>query len=94
MDVGTYWTKERFAEGVKDQTAILFTSRCVCESANIYIWQQGFGKVSFAILASPYILASSHANLGFLCILVHFQKRDLALTVIGNRLARLFPVDG
>ena len=37
MDVGTSWAKECFAEGVKDQTVVLFTPRCVCEPANIYI---------------------------------------------------------
>ena len=81
MDVGTFWAKECFVEGVKGQTVVLFIPRCVCESTNIYIWQQGFGKVSSAILASPYIQASPHQNFRFLRLFVHFQKPDVALTV-------------
>ena len=60
------------------------------------MWSRGCRQ---ALTVAILVLIDSqkrHRLRSFSCfpILILFQKRDLALTVIRNRLARLFPVSG
>ena len=70
--------------------------RCDLEpvpSAGCTSWQRVCDN-AYVALARPWCQPSVPQMPHFSTVLVQFQKRDFALTVIGNRLARLFPVSG